>query len=194
MESAVITKSPRRLPPSQRVRRFLTGLRGGAVIYTPGAGLKIYDHAGLHNKKFIMNKFIFYLLSFTWGLPVTLAGCLTALVFRICGARPERAGYCFRFSLGRGWGGFSLGVFIFTDKNANSHVIWHEHGHGVQNCVYGFFMPFIVSLPSAVRYWYRRLKKDKSALGPYEDIWFESQATRTGMRQRYYIAIRNRNR
>ncbi len=139
-----------------------------------------------------MLPFIFYLLSFTWGLPITAAGAVTALFMRLMGAKRSRVGNCVCYEYGRGWGGFSLGVFIFTQEGADKNLKWHEHGHGLQNCVFGPFMIFLVSLPSAVRYRYRRLKKDKSRLKPYESIWFESQATRMGQRQRFYLSFRKR--
>ncbi len=49
----------------------------------------------------------------------------------------------------------------------------------------GFFMPFIVSIPSAVRYWYREYlvrdgKKLSWELPPYDSIWFEGWATALG--------------
>ncbi len=136
-----------------------------------------------------MSVFLFYLLSFSWGLPVTLAGCIVALILRIGGVKPERAGYCYCYRIGHNWGGFSLGIFIFVCKEATVKTLWHEHGHGLQNCVFGPFMPFVVSLPSAVRYWSRRLKKNKSALKPYESAWFESQATRVGLYQRTHVCF-----
>ncbi|MBO4421818.1 MAG: hypothetical protein J5879_00140 [Clostridia bacterium] len=130
-----------------------------------------------------MTAFVYYFLSFTWGLPVTLAGCAAALVMRIAGKRPERKGYCYVFRSGRGWGGFSLGIFVFAAEDLPEKTLWHEHGHGVQNCIFGPLMPFVVSIPSVVRYWIRRFKKDKSKLPPYESAWFESQATNMGNKQ-----------
>ena len=61
-----------------------------------------------------------------------------------------------------------------TDDTRN-----HEHGHAVQNAVYGVLMPFIVCIPSATRYWCRRTK-DPSTLPPYDSVWFERQATEWG--------------
>ena len=139
-----------------------------------------------------MTALIFYVLSFTWGLPVTLCGAFAALFAVLCGARRERVGHCFCFRFGHGWGGFSLGIFIFTAADAGKNILWHEHGHGLQNCIFGPFMIFLVSLPSVVRYWYRRLKKDKSRLKPYDDAWFEGQATRMGQRQRIFTALRKK--
>ena len=139
-----------------------------------------------------MTALIFYLLSFTWGLPITLCGCLAALFAALCRVPCERAGYCLHFRFGHGWGGFSLGVFIFTGREADKKIVWHEHGHGLQNCIFGPFMIFLVSVPSVIRYWYRRLKKDKTRLKPYDDIWFEGQATRMGQRQRIFTALRKK--
>ena len=139
-----------------------------------------------------MSAFLFYLLSFTWGLPITLVGCFAALFLRSCGFRCKRTGYCFCFRVKRGWGGLSLGIFTFVSDEAPEKVLWHEHGHGLQNCVFGPFMPFLVSIPSAVRYWYRRLIKNKTRK-PYENAWFEAQATRMGIRQRAFICFSNKN-
>ena len=140
-----------------------------------------------------MSVFIFYLLSFTWGLPVTLAGCFAALFVRLCGVKAERTGYCFCYRIGHNWGGFSLGIFTFVCKEATEKTLWHEHGHGLQNCIFGPFMPFAVSIPSAMRYWYRRLKKNKTLLKPYESAWFEAQATRMGLYQRSRLSFSKKN-
>lgn len=59
----------------------------------------------------------------------------------------------------------------------------HEAGHGLQNIVWGFLFPFVVCIPSAIRYWYRELKYHRKHIKPkteYDDIWFEGQATRWG--------------
>ena len=44
-------------------------------------------------------------------------------------------------------------------------------------------MPFVVSIPSAIRYWNRKLNYHDKGLTPpteYDDIWFEKQATKLG--------------
>lgn len=131
------------------------------------------------------NKLLFYVLSFTWGLPMTLIGILVALIMLLLFRKPELCGYCIRFRIGNGWGGVSLGLTIITDNQSESEITYHEHGHAIQNALYGFIMPFIVCIPSAIRYWYReylvRVKGERySSLTPYDDIWFEGQATRFG--------------
>lgn len=131
----------------------------------------------------IKNKIVFYLLSCTWGIIMTLIGSITALVLLILGNKPKRHGYCWYFEIGEGWGGINLGIFFVVSKGAGSHTKNHEHGHGFQNAVLGPLFPFIVAIPSVVRYWYREFKYHRNGLIPptdYDDIWFERQATKLG--------------
>lgn len=140
-----------------------------------------------------MNKFLFYILSFTWGLPLTLIGIIVAIVLQICGYKPQRHGYCFYFEIGENWGGAELGIVFLTNKNPSTYIKNHEHGHALQNCVYGFFMPFIVCIPSAIRYWYRKVRTNKGLenKAAYDDVWFESQATKWG--SKFYENLRREN-
>lgn len=131
------------------------------------------------------NKFLFYLLSFTWGLPMTLIGCLVAAVLLVLGYKPNKWGWCWYFEVGENWGGLELGVIFLTNKNPSEHIKNHEHGHGFQNCIFGFLMPFIVCIPSAVRYWYREYlvlsnRKKSYELPDYDSVWFERQASNLG--------------
>lgn len=131
----------------------------------------------------IKNKILFYVLSFTWGLPMTLIGGLVAAVLLCAGYRPKRWGGCWHFTVGKNWGGVELGLVFLTDSNENKHTKNHEFGHAIQNCFFGPFMPFIVCIPSAIRYWYREFKYNRKGIRPptnYDDIWFEGQATKLG--------------
>lgn len=130
-----------------------------------------------------MSKKAFYILNITWGLPMTLIGALVALALIISGHKPKRHGGCIYFNVGKAWGGLELGLFFLTDEKDREHTKNHELGHGVQNAIYGFFMPFLVCIPSAVRYWYRELRYRKKGITPptaYDDIWFEGEATALG--------------
>lgn len=130
-----------------------------------------------------MNKFLFYLLSFTWGLPITLIGLITAFALIIIGIKPQKYGYCLHFQTGNNWGGISLGIVFITDKTPSNHTKNHEHGHSIQNCYLGFLFPFIIMIPSAIRYWYRELKYHKRGKTPptkYDDFWVEADATKRG--------------
>ena len=102
------------------------------------------------------NKVLYYILSFTWGLPMTLIGLASALVLICLGYKANTYGGRLHFTVGKKWGGMSLGTVIITDDNAPEHTMNHEFGHSIQNCYYGFLMPFIVCIPSAIRYWYVR--------------------------------------
>ena len=122
---------------------------------------------------------LFYILNITWGLPMNLVGALVALCLLAVGKHPERYGDCWCFTVGKGWGGVSLGMVMLVEEGASTHTKNHEHGHAVQNALYGVFMPFIVSIPSAARYWSRK-GKDRTTLPPYDAVWFEGQATEWG--------------
>lgn len=130
----------------------------------------------------IRNKFLFYLISFTWGLPMTLVGCIVSIVLLATGHKPKKWGYCYYFEVGNGWGGLELGPIFLTSKNPSSHTKSHEHGHALHNCYFGPLMPFVVSLPSAVRYWYRRIRLaiGKPCKTRYDDVWFEGTASALG--------------
>ena len=125
----------------------------------------------------------FYLRSFTWGLPGNLGGAILSLGMLVTGHRPKRFGNCVQFEVGRNWGGGSLGIFLFTCRNATRRLKEHEHGHSIQNCYYGPLMPFLVNIPSSTRYWYRKAVcalNPQKKLPPYDSIWFEEEATRLG--------------
>lgn len=125
----------------------------------------------------------FWALSCTWGLFMTLLGAVAALALIVTGHKPKMFRYVVYFEFGEGWGGVNLGAFFIVNKNASQSMKQHEAGHGVQNTRYGLLMPFIVSLPSAVRYWIREAKKKKGQgdnLTSYDAIWFEGEATALG--------------
>lgn len=130
-----------------------------------------------------MNKFLFYLLAFTWGLPMTIIGLLVALVLVIAGFKPKKYGNCLHFEVGDRWGGVSLGIVFITSKNASEHTKMHEHGHAIQNCYWGVLFPFVIALPSLIRCWHRDIQyvnKGKPVPTPYDSIWFEGDASKRG--------------
>ena len=63
--------------------------------------------------------------------------------------------------------------------------------------MWGILMPFVISIPSAIRYWYREIiyrtnRTKYSKLPPYDSIWFEGQATSLGINY-YYTELKNTN-
>lgn len=142
---------------------------------------------------------LYWLISFTWGIIMTLFGCICALGLLITGHKAKKFHYSIYFEVGENWGGFEAGPFFFCNKNASLHIKQHEHGHGLQNLILGPIMPFLVSIPSCIRYWHRELQErrwkrqyaekkisysqylDKYENRPgYDDIWFEGWATKWG--------------
>lgn len=130
----------------------------------------------------------FWAASCTWGIIMTLVGAIVALALLVTGHKPKSLfGWYVCFEVGSGWGGFSMGPFIVVAKDVSLQTRQHEAGHGLQNIMLGIFMPFIVSIPSAIRYWYRRLvvqfgHKAPWELPPYDSIWFEGWATSLGVK------------
>lgn len=127
------------------------------------------------------NKIAFYTLSFTWGLPMTLIGLISACVLICAGRKPKRWGGCLCFTVGEKWGGLNLGIVIVTDRWDSKRIKNHEFGHAIQNCRYGLMMP-IFSIISVVRYWYRAIATIKGVAlkTAYDDFWLEGEATKLG--------------
>lgn len=128
----------------------------------------------------------FWLVSCTWGVIMTLIGAFVSIALLVTGHKPARQfGWFICFEVGTGWGGFSMGPFMVVSKDVTLRTKQHEAGHGLQNIMLGVFMPFVVSIPSMLRYWYRKLivrygKKMTWELPAYDSIWFEGWATSLG--------------
>ena len=146
------------------------------------------------NKKLPLRK-TYVLLSLTWGLPLTAFGALLMLILIICGKRPKRFCYCYYIEVGKCWGGLELGLFFLKDSRESLSLMKHEQGHGLQNIYWGVLMPFVITIPSAIRYWYRRAltARGRIDLVPYSAIWFEADADRRGAELYEYLTeTRNR--
>ena len=101
-----------------------------------------------------MRKFLFWFISLTWGLPMTLIGLVATLILLCRGYKPKKCRQTFYFEVGEhSWGGLTLGAVIIVAARSSEECIAHEYGHCVQNLIWGVFMPFFVCIPSAVRYW-----------------------------------------
>ena len=134
--------------------------------------------------KLIFKRILFYIISFTWGGLMSIIGLLVLLFTLPFGKFGVYHGRLYK-RIGKNWGGVELGCFFLCDETAGEHTMAHEAGHGLQNCLWGPLMPFVICIPSAARYWYReyiyRTNKEKyKTLPPYDVIWFEGQATKWG--------------
>lgn len=130
----------------------------------------------------IKKRWLFNVLSCTWGGLMTFIGVIISVVLMCCGYWPRRFGWCWLFEIGDNWGGLNLGMVILKSKKAGTDIMEHEHGHAFQNCLFGPLMPIVICIPSVARYWWRRYKlwRGSTNLPDYDAIWFESQATQWG--------------
>ena len=89
--------------------------------------------------------------------------------------------------IGNGWGGVSLGCFFLCGEDCQTdYLMSHECGHGLQNIIFGPLFPFLIAIPSAIRYWYQEIRYKKGLPNKsYDAIWFEGQATNWG--QKYIL-------
>lgn len=134
------------------------------------------------------NSKLYHVLNFTWGLPMTLIGFIVASALRCVGYKPKKWGGCYWFTIGKNWGGLNLGLVILTDSDTSITTLDHEFGHSMQNAMFGLLFPFIIGIPSVIRYWKRNVDESKGkVLKPYDAIWFEGQATRLGTLYRPYF-------
>lgn len=121
---------------------------------------------------------LYYILNFTWGIFLTVIGFLLALVMLITGHKPKKFHSTFYFNTrAKNWGGLEMGMTFLVSRNDHAHTVMHELGHTYQNAIFGPFMLFLVSIPSAIRYWVRRFKKSEKS---YDAIWFEGAASDLG--------------
>ena len=134
--------------------------------------------------KLIFKRTLFYIISFTWGGIMTTIGLVVLLVTLPFGKFGVYHGRIYK-RIGKNWGGVELGCFFLCDETADEYILAHESGHGLQNCLWGPLMPFVICIPSAIRYWYREFiwhcnKEKFNKLPEYDAIWFEGQATKWG--------------
>lgn len=132
-----------------------------------------------------MNLVLFWILQLTWGIIMNVIGLGAFLVLVFSGHKPRRFHQSIYFVVGNNWGGVNLGFVTVVSKVSGESTLRHEHGHFIQNAMYGPLFPFIVAIPSMFRYHYRNylvLKKGKkrSQLPDYDSAWFEGQATDFG--------------
>ncbi len=100
--------------------------------------------------------FLFYLVQWTWGLPVNLVGGLAYLFFtKIKGYRWQHFGYARIVYMPWNAGGLSMGLFIFI-KDQHKSKKWthdvriHEYGHTWQCLVLGPLYYIVIALPSVI--------------------------------------------
>ena len=140
--------------------------------------------------KKILMAILFWFLSLTWGVLMTVIGLLvTAFAIIFLKGKVHRNGFTYIVEVGGNWGGLSLGAValcggyttVCRDEEWFQHTRRHEFGHSIQNCILGPLFPFLVAIPSAIRYHYQNYRSKKGLPNKgYDDIWFEGTATKFG--------------
>lgn len=125
----------------------------------------------------------YYSLQWTWGILMNIIG-LFVMLYALIRKWPitKYRNAVLIETPSETYGGINFGMFLVIGKGQYRSAP-HEYGHGMQNLNWGPLMPFVISLPSAIRFWYRELKYNRKGLTPptkYDDIWFEKQATEYG--------------
>ena len=135
-----------------------------------------------NKQSLIMKRVIFYILSFTWGIIMSFIGLIVMII--PFGHYHTYHGRLYK-TVSKGWGGVSLGCFFLCGEDCQyEELMCHECGHGLQNIIWGPLFPFVIAIPSAIRYWYYEIqtKKGKTFSDDwYDSAWFEGQATRWGI-------------
>lgn len=128
-------------------------------------------------------RMLFYLLQFTWGLPVNLAGLI---VFLCCRARFPSERFCNGIVtyLPGNRGGLSLGCFIFLSVHSESErrgLCAHEYGHTIQCLFLGPLYWIVVAVPSVIWcYCFAGYRKKRGV--SYDALYCERWATAWGRR------------
>lgn len=100
--------------------------------------------------------FLFYLVQWTWGLPVNIVGLIAFLFCTKVRKRSwQRFGYARIVYVPWNSGGLSLGLFIFMKAN-HKNKKWtyntriHEYGHTWQCLLLGPLYYLVIAIPSAI--------------------------------------------
>lgn len=126
-------------------------------------------------------KILFYLLQFTWGLPVNLIGLIAYLC---CRNRFPSKKFCNSVVtyLPGNRGGLSLGIFLFLSVHSEGEgrgLCAHEYGHTIQCLFLGPLYWVVIAVPSFI--WchffdgYRRARNIS-----YDSLYCERWATAWG--------------
>ena len=131
----------------------------------------------------VPRRWLYYLLQFTWGLPLNAVGAFAAMVLLCFGKKPKKYGWNYCFELNVNFG-LDLGVVFIAPINGSTLLKNHEHGHAIQNIYFGPFTITMVCLPSVLRFWIREIetKVGQPPLTTYDSVWFEGLATTSGIK------------
>ena len=130
-----------------------------------------------------LKSILFYVVQWTWGLPVNIVGGIAYLICtKILKHKHSKFGFSNIVYLPWNAGGLSMGLFIFVrDEEEKKEWLYnvriHEYGHTWQCLLLGPLYYFVVAIPSVI--WcncfasYRK-KNDVSYYKLYCESWANS--------------------
>lgn len=138
-------------------------------------------------KKTPLKDFLFYLVQWTWGLPVNLVG---GIAYFICVVilkhQHQKFGYANIVYIPWRSGGLSMGLFIFIKKNHekpdwtyNTRI--HEYGHTWQCLLLGPLYYIVIAIPSVIWCNFFGNYRKKHNISYYK-LYCEGWANRWGMK------------
>lgn len=103
----------------------------------------------------MIRKILFYFWQFTYALIQNLIGIGMLIVYKAKGSRSEwYHNALITYIERKNFGGVSLGMFIFINKNKTGDDLHdtkiHEYGHTVQSLILGPVWLFVIALPSMI--------------------------------------------
>jgi len=103
----------------------------------------------------IFRSFLFYLWQFTFGIAQNIIGLIMLIFYKFRGAESEwYHNALITYIDKKNFGGVSLGMFIFINKNrvgdARHDTKIHEYGHTVQTMILGPLWLFVIAIPSVI--------------------------------------------
>ena len=125
---------------------------------------------------------LYRIIQLTWGLPLNIIGAIAYFVLvNLFGFKIYKYRNMICAVVPWNFGGLNLGMFAIIGENC-LNLLPHEYGHSIQNLFWGWLTPLVITLPSAVRYWYREIQimRKIPLKTKYDDTWFEGQATALG--------------
>ena len=136
----------------------------------------------------IFRSILFYLWQFTFGIVQNIIGLAMFVFYKTKGAESELYhNAVITYIDKKNFGGVSLGIFIFINKNRTGDVRHdmkiHEYGHTVQTMILGPLWLFIIAIPSTIwcnTPYFIKLRKEKNI--SYYRLYCEGWSNLCGLR------------
>lgn len=132
-------------------------------------------------KYYYINRIVYWLLQWTWGIVQNLCGLVLFIIWKIKKPDGKRLFYhgAVVTDWGAGKGSMGLGMFIFFGHKGSPHekeILVHEYGHTVQSAFLGPFFLTTIGIPSFVwanvkQFERKRREKNLSYYHFYPEKW-----------------------